>query len=396
MESQLGLIEPSFSTRYSPWVREVLEELPHNFTISDPTISGHPIVFASPGFLKLSGFPRDQVIGNNGRIFQGPKTNRKTVMEIREAIREERAVQVTLWNYRKDGTPFWMLFQLSPVFSKEDGRVIHFIGVQVPILRKKRLTDDGAAAAWNEIVCGSCRREVCSDSLVDLGRVLALDTDTNCRGVEAEEPCEASDQEKQGAATAINNILFVLTHYSDSTGRLVCGKRFSSPAAGLINSSLNISLGRIKQSFVLIDPHLPNMPIVYASDAFLKLTGYDRHEVLGCNWRFLSGVGTDSSVLNQIQESIQVEQACTVCFLNYRKDKSTFWNLLHMSPVRNATGKIAYFVGVQMEEKCKSQGRHGLSPEIWQLSAVGAVKVAVRSLSMGASCSNSSDRFNTL
>ncbi|KAH8495431.1 hypothetical protein H0E87_018562 [Populus deltoides] len=347
MESQLGLIEKAFNTRYSPWVREALEELPHNFTITDPTISGHPIVFASPGFLKMSGFRRDQVIGNNGRMFQGPKTNRKTVMEIREAIREERAVQVSLWNYRKDGTPFWMLFQMSPVFSKDDGRVIHFIGVQE-------------------------------------------------RGVETEEPWEASDLEKQRAATAINNILSVLTHYSESTGRLACGKRCSSPAAGLINSSLNISLGRINQSFVLIDPHLPNMPIVYASDAFLKLTGYDRHEVLGCNWRFLSGVGTDSSVLNQIQESIQVEQACTVCFLNYRKDKSMFWNLLHMSPVRNATGKIAYFVGVQMEEKCKSQDRHGLSPETRQLCAVGAVKVAVRSLSMGASCSKSSDRFNTL
>jgi hypothetical protein len=58
--------------------------------------------------------------------------------------------------------------------------------------------------------------------------------------------------------------------------------------------------------------------------------------------------------------------------------------------------QIAYFVGVQMEEKCKSQDRHGLSPETRQLSAVGAVKVAVRSLSMGASCSKSSDRFNTL
>ncbi|KAG6757206.1 hypothetical protein POTOM_037511 [Populus tomentosa] len=392
MESQLGLIEKSFNTRYSPWVREALEELPHNFTITDPTISGHPIVFASPGFLKMSGFRREQVIGNNGRMFQGPKTNRKTVMEIREAIREERAVQVSLWNYRKDGTPFWMLFQMSPVFSKEDGRVIHFIGVQVPILTNKRSTDDGADAAWNEIVFGSCRREVCSDSLVERGRVLALDTYTNCRGVETEEPWEARELEKERAATAINNILSVLTCYS----RLACGKRCSSPAAGLINSSLNISLGRINQSFVLIDPHLPNMPIVYASDAFLKLTGYDRHEVLGCNWRFLSGVGTDSSVLNQIQESIQVEQACTVCFLNYRKDKSMFWNLLHMSPVRNATGKIAYFVGVQMEEKCKSQDRHGLSPETRQLSAVGAVKVAVRSLSMGASCSKSSDRFNTL
>ncbi|KAJ6430343.1 hypothetical protein OIU84_021697 [Salix udensis] len=230
-----------------------------------------------------------------------------------------------------------------------------------------------------------CRREVCSDSLVELTRFLALDTGTNCKGVEIEESCEASELEKHRAATAINNILSVLARCSESTGRMVCGKRCSLPVAGLINSSLNISLGRIKQSFVLIDPHLPNMPVVYASDAFLKLTGYDRHEVLG-----------HSSVLHQIHESILVEQPCTVCILNYRKDKSTFWNRLHMSPVRNATGKIAYFVGVQMEEKCKSQDRRRLSPEIRQLGAVGAVKVAVRSLSIAAGCSKSSDGFNNL
>ncbi|KAG8663247.1 hypothetical protein MANES_01G191150v8 [Manihot esculenta] len=81
------------------------------------------------------------------------------------------------------------------------------------------------------------------------------------------------------------------------------------------------------------------MPIVYASDAFLELTGYARNEVLGRNCRFLSGVETNSSVLQKITESIQTEQACTVRILNYRKNKSTFWNLLHISPVRNATGK---------------------------------------------------------
>jgi hypothetical protein len=46
--------------------------------------------------------------------------------------------------------------------------------------------------------------------------------------------------------------------------------------------------------------------------------------------------------------------------------------------------QIAYFVGVQIEEGCKDQSRHGLSPEMRQLGAVGAVRVAVRSLSIGA------------
>ncbi|XP_043816397.1 protein TWIN LOV 1 isoform X5 [Manihot esculenta] len=340
MDSHLVLIEKSFDTCYSIGAREALDELPECFTITDPSISGHPIVFASSCFLKMSRYSEDEVIGRNGRIFQGPKTNRRSVMEIREAIREERALQISLLNYRKDGTPFWMLFHMCPVFCKEDGRVVHFVAVQVPILGRQRLNGTSLSeegSGFREIVFGSCRREVCSDSLVDTGRVLSLDSDT--RGLNIAETCEASEAEKRRAASAIKNILSVLTQHSESTGKLVCGKRCSLPGATLVSSSLNISLGRIKQSFVLTEPHLPDMPIVYASDAFLELTGYARNEVLGRNCRFLSGVETNSSVLQKIKESIQTEQACTVRILNYRKNKSTFRNLLHISPVRNATDR---------------------------------------------------------
>ncbi|CAL1413796.1 unnamed protein product [Linum trigynum] len=378
---QLGLIEQSFNSRYSNWAREALDELPDNFTITDPCISGHPIVFASRGFLKMSGYSRDQVIGRNGRMFQGPNTCRRSVMEIREAIREERGVEISLLNYRKDGTPFWMLFRMTPVFGKDEGRVIHFVAVQVPILRRRQRRRNGEGLC-DEILSNSCRREVCSSSSVELAGVSAADSD--CRALEIEEKCEASDTEKQLAATAISNVLSVLTHYSESTGRLVCEKRFGP---SLVSSSLHISLGRIKQSFVLVDPHLPDIPIVYASDAFLRMAGYARNEVLGQNYRFLTGVDTDHSALHQIKQSIQAQQACSVRILHYRKDKSSFWNLLHISPVRNATGKIAYFVGVQIEEG--SVDRHGLSPEMRQLSVVGSIKVAVRSSSMSSSSKSS-------
>ncbi|GMY26070.1 putative LOV domain-containing protein [Fagus crenata] len=372
MESQLSMIiEQSFDSCYSFDARQELDELSESFTITDPTISGHPIVFVSSGFSKVFGYSKDEVIGRNGRMFQGPETDRKSVMEIREAIREERSIQTKMLNYRKDGTPFWMLFHMSPVFSKEDGRVIHFVGVQVPIsqLRWPRrsasgvvrngggvtMCEDGSRVR-GDILFGSCRREVCSDCWAELDRVLALES---------------------------------VLDSDSSRGKFVCGNRCSLPRAGQLSSSLNISLGRIKQSFVLTDPHLPDMPIVYASDAFLRLTGYARDEVLGRNCRFLSGMDTDSSTLYQIKENIQTEQACTVRILNYRKDKSSFWNYLHISPVRNASGKIAYFVGVQIEEGCTNQDRHGLSPEMRQLSVVGAIKVAVRSLSMCAGPSRS-------
>lgn len=66
-----------------------------------------------------------------------------------------------------------------------------------------------------------------------------------------DEPCKAGDIEKRKAVTAMNNIFSVLTHYSELTGRLVCGKRCCAPVTSPLGASLNISLGRIKQSFVL-------------------------------------------------------------------------------------------------------------------------------------------------
>ncbi|KAG5604190.1 hypothetical protein H5410_025682 [Solanum commersonii] len=409
MESQLGLIEKSFNVKYLDGVREALDELPDSFTITDPSISGHPIVYASRGFLKVFGYSKNEVLGKNGRVFQGPKTNRRSVMAIREAIREERGIQISLLNYRKDGTPFWMLFNMCPVYSEKDGRVVHFLGIQVPILRRRNSLGGGIGrnggvcydgGNCREYVYKCCRREVCSNSTMEVDRALSVDTVSGLdhTEVDVEGPCEASDQEKTKASVAVNNIMSVLANYSELNGRLVSDRRCCQSGTSLLSASLNISFGRIKQSFVLTDAHLPDMPIVYASDAFLKLTGakagpffssigFLRHEVLGRNCRFLSGEDTERGTQFQIKQCIQNEQPCTVHILNYRKDGTLFWNFLHISPIRSASGKVAYFVGIQIEDTNESWEKQGLNPEMRHRSVVAAVKVAVRGWSMGASTS---------
>jgi hypothetical protein len=45
-----------------------------------------------------------------------------------------------------------------------------------------------------------------------------------------------------------------------------------------VPSSMLAALSRVQDCFVLSDPNLPDCPIVYASPAFLKLTGYP------CRW----------------------------------------------------------------------------------------------------------------
>ncbi|XP_020998277.1 protein TWIN LOV 1 isoform X2 [Arachis duranensis] len=370
--TSLMAIQNSFDSVYSRYAREALDELPGNFTITDPSIPGHPIIFASQGFLKMTGYDRDEVVGRGGAMFQGDRTSRRSLMEVREAVRNDRSCQVSLLNYRKDGTPFWMLFHVSPVFGRDGGRVVHFVAVQVPLegrrLRRRRSIgcrrgsgDDGGSGDY---VLGCCRKEVCNDNSLEVELVSSMDhgLDHDTKELDSDKPCEATDDEKRSVMVAMDNIFSVLTHYSESTGRLFSRRT---------------------------NPHLPDMPIVYASDAFLNLTGYARDEVLGRNCRFLGGPDTDDSTLYLIRESIKNEQPCTVRILNYRKDRSSFWNLLHISPVRDASGKVAYYVGVQIEDECKNEDRQGLSPEKRQLSVVGVVKVAVRSLSMHAGSSKS-------
>lgn len=38
-----------------------------------------------------------------------------------------------------------------------------------------------------------------------------------------------------------------------------------------------------------------------------------------------------------------------VRLLNYRRDGSPFWNNLHVAPIRDNEGQVAYFVGVQLD-----------------------------------------------
>ncbi|KAG5099777.1 hypothetical protein JHK82_044829 [Glycine max] len=92
LELELGstTIQRSFDARYTRHTRDLLDELPDSFTVTDPSILGHPIVFASPGFLKLTGYSLREVLGRPTAIFQGPLTFPKSVIEIRKVVREER------------------------------------------------------------------------------------------------------------------------------------------------------------------------------------------------------------------------------------------------------------------------------------------------------------------
>ncbi|QDV26423.1 Blue-light-activated protein [Aureliella helgolandensis] len=93
----------------------------------------------------------------------------------------------------------------------------------------------------------------------------------------------------------------------------------------------------------------PDRPLIYVNEGFTRLTGFSIEETLGSNCRFLQGPETDPAAVRELREAIAEERKCEVELLNYRKDGSTFWNRLSITPVRNEVGQTTHFVGIQSD-----------------------------------------------
>jgi len=111
--------------------------------------------------------------------------------------------------------------------------------------------------------------------------------------------------------------------------------------AGLIDASAVAAL--------ITNPRMPDNPIVACNDAFARLTGYARGEVLGRNCRFLAGPLTEPHLTRRLSDAIRLSRPVLVEILNYRKDGSPFRNAVMIAPIFAASGAVDYYLGSQME-----------------------------------------------
>ena len=93
----------------------------------------------------------------------------------------------------------------------------------------------------------------------------------------------------------------------------------------------------------------PGPRIVYANPAFERETGYSQAEVLGLTPRILQGPGTSQKARRNIRNALQNWQPVRQAVLNYRKDGSTFWSDLRISPVADSEGWFTHWVSVQRD-----------------------------------------------
>lgn len=126
-----------------------------------------------------------------------------------------------------------------------------------------------------------------------------------------------------------------------------------------------------RMPMLITDPRQNDNPIVFANAAFARLTGYNRGNIIGRNCRFLQGPATDRADVARLRVAIENRVPIELDLLNYKKDGSTFWNRLLVSPVFDEDGQLTYYFASQFDVTLERErlvrlqrDRHDLEAEV--------------------------------
>lgn len=102
-------------------------------------------------------------------------------------------------------------------------------------------------------------------------------------------------------------------------------------------------------SFLIADARQPDIPIVHASGAVARLTGYEPSEVLGRNARMFRAEETDDAALDSVRHALRTGTSCDVLMRNVDKTGKTYWARLMLVPLHDESGELTHFVGIQQD-----------------------------------------------
>ncbi|GAA3561566.1 PAS domain S-box protein [Snuella lapsa] len=118
-----------------------LQSASNGILITDALKPDNPIIYCNTAFQELTGYSQEEVLNKNCRFLQGTDTKQDVLGTLREAIKNGESCQVTLRNYKKDGTMFWNRLFITPI-TNNNGEVTNFIGIQNDVTLQRKTEDE--------------------------------------------------------------------------------------------------------------------------------------------------------------------------------------------------------------------------------------------------------------
>lgn len=96
------------------------------------------VEWVNAAFMRTCGYTLEEMAGRTpGSVLQGPESDPETKARIHAALRNRETVTEEIINYHKNGTPFWIKVEITPIFD-EAGEVARFVAIETDITQRKR------------------------------------------------------------------------------------------------------------------------------------------------------------------------------------------------------------------------------------------------------------------
>ncbi|ALI99911.1 two-component regulator propeller domain-containing protein [Rufibacter tibetensis] len=131
----LGSIQDVTKAKEEEQRLKLLESVITNATdaviITDAQVDafGPKILYVNKAFTKMTGYPKEEAIGQSPRFLQGPNSDREELDRMKAALLLGEPCEIDVVNYRKNGEEFIVNMNVSPV-TDQKGNLTHFISIE--------------------------------------------------------------------------------------------------------------------------------------------------------------------------------------------------------------------------------------------------------------------------
>jgi PAS domain S-box-containing protein len=114
---------------------------------------------------------------------------------------------------------------------------------------------------------------------------------------------------------------------------------------------LGCAVEQSTEAIVITDAKIewPGAHVLFVNPAFIRMTGYSAAEVLGQTPHILQGPKSDRAALRRLRETLRAGEPCAGESIAYRKDGTDFHLEWQVVPLRDSSGTVTHFLGVQRD-----------------------------------------------
>jgi PAS domain S-box-containing protein len=339
------------------------------------------ITFVNENFLKISGYPFEELIGQNHRVINSGFHPKSFWIAMWKTISSGKTWRADVKNRAKDGRFYWVDTFIMP-FMNDRGEVLEYLSIRNDITDRKHSEEEIKKINERYELLSRATNDAIWDWDISTGRVSWNHALESIFYYSADEINFALDfwkdnihpEDRENVLTSIErafnrrNANWTASYrfrcsngkykniydrgyiIFDSNGpvRMIGGMQDISDRVMAMEEieKLSIVASKTENAVMITDSE---EKIEWVNESLIRMTGYSFQELSGRKPNLFQGAETDQDVVRKMREKIRRQESFSGELINYSKDGRKYWLRLDITPVFKDGEVLKNFIAIQSD-----------------------------------------------